>query len=139
MRNIPMKEWGKDHWSLLGYIETRCVDYKGVMDHKHMRCNPKTHPGLRLHQHMQEGWESSPYLYGSVLRERKVEPEHDDWDCFYDIEKEGLIEDIGTGIHPVAKLTALGKRIASALRAHKADGKVFATFIPSEVITRTLP
>jgi hypothetical protein len=45
-RHVPIEEWGKDHWSLLGYIECRCVDHQGVPDHSHMRTNAGRHPGL---------------------------------------------------------------------------------------------
>ena len=35
--SITVDEFGKDHWSLFAYIETRCVDHKGVLDLAHMR------------------------------------------------------------------------------------------------------
>ena len=37
MKNIKIKDWGKDHWSLLAYIECRCVDHKGILDKNHLR------------------------------------------------------------------------------------------------------
>jgi hypothetical protein len=32
---VPIELWGKDHWTTLAYIETRCVDYDGVPNHDH--------------------------------------------------------------------------------------------------------
>lgn len=120
-----MAEWGRDHWSMLAYVETCCVDWKGVIDPVRVRCNPRRHPGLARPQHKQT---AGPYDHPTRIRDAKAEPEHDDWDCFYDFEAEGLIEDVGTGIHPVAKLTPLGLRITAELRAHKASGKMYAQF-----------
>lgn len=127
VRIVPLCEWGKDHWSLLGYIETRCVDHGGILDHQHLRCNPRRHPGLALPQHVQEG---DTYEHPSRIRGGALVPGHDDWDCFYDIEAGGLILDIGTGIYPRAKLTEAGLALCAKLRAHKAAGGMFATFEP---------
>lgn len=44
--NIPIYDWGRDHWSTFGYIEIRIVDFKGIPDNHHMRCDPKLHPLL---------------------------------------------------------------------------------------------
>lgn len=126
-RTVPMAEWGKDHWSMLGYVECVCVDLKGVVDRARVRCNPKRHPGLALSQHSQKPDE--PYKYASRLT-NGTEPEHDDWDCFYDLEAEGLIRDVGTGIAPRAVMTPRGSAIAHQLREHKAKGGMFATFKP---------
>lgn len=38
--------FGKDHWSTFAYIETRCVDHKGVPDRNHMRTDRDRHPAL---------------------------------------------------------------------------------------------
>jgi hypothetical protein len=117
---VPPKFFGKDHWSTFAYMETRCVDYKGVPDRRHMRCDPTRHPGLA---HI--AWKNDyPTLLAGMVKLSK----HDDWDCFYDLEEAGLLKDIGTGINPVAKLTKLGHTVAAALRKHKAEGKNFADF-----------
>ena len=55
-------------------------------------------------------------------------PNHDDLDCFDDLENAGLIENLGTGLNPAAKLTKKGFAIASELRKHKADGGSFSNF-----------
>lgn len=156
MRTIPMNKWGKDHWTTFAYVETCCVDRRGVIDFQRMRCNPILHPGFALPQHQPKFRCSrcenvstndsvncskyhgtltmrSAYPYPTRLK-KGTAPEHDDWDCFYDFEAAKLIEDIGTGINPIARLTALGKQIAAQLRQHKADGKQFAEFPDRSVL-----
>jgi len=46
MRFVPMNEWSKDHFSLLAYVETCCVDGQGILDHDRMRTNIPRHPGM---------------------------------------------------------------------------------------------
>lgn len=128
MRNVPIAEWGKDHFSMLGYVECVCVDRNGQIDQTRVRCNPERHPGLALEQHRRGGEEA--YKYPSRLRGGKTEPGHDDWDCFYDLEEEGLIRDVGTGVQPRAVMTKRGLAIAAQLREHKAKGGMFAGFVP---------
>ena len=125
VRTVPIGEWGKDHWSMLGYIESCCVDSRGVLDLRRVRCNPRRHPHLALAQHVTK---PGSYPYPTRLADGAEEPEHDDWHCFYDIEAAGLLRDIGTGIRPVAKLTMLGEAIAAQLRRHKASGGSFKSF-----------
>jgi hypothetical protein len=139
--SIPMEQWGKDHFSLLAYVESRCVDHGGRPDFDHMRANPATHPhhiGPNVARGMRGGllkWEPS---YGTRLKgfwnpdktedPTKQLPDHDDWDCWEDMEAEGLIKDAGTGMNPIAKMTEKGLEIAALLRAHKAAGGNFAGF-----------
>lgn len=120
-----MSLWGRDHYSTLGYIECRCVDNKGIPDRSHMRCNPARHPGLGG-AHWKP--EYATRLKGHTTETPKQHRGHDDWDCAYDIEAAGLIEDIGTGVHPIWKLTDVGLNACAALRAHKAAGGSFSTF-----------
>jgi len=118
--NIPIYDWGRDHWSTFGYIEIRIVDFKGIPDNHHMRCDPKLHP-LLAH----EG--SSGRTYPTRLREGEV-PNHDDWSCLEDAEAVGLLINTGTSLNRVYKLTDEGHHVAAALRRHKANGGSFATF-----------
>ena len=128
MRIVPMAEWGKDHWSLLAYVETCCVDTKGVMDHDRMRTNVLRHPGLvGPRMSMFAGLGDRPYKHPTRLRDG-TEPGHDDWDCFSDLETAGLIVDDGTGIHPRARMTPAGTRLAAEIRKHKSGGGSFSNF-----------
>jgi hypothetical protein len=134
MRFVPMSDFGKDHWSLLAYLETRCVDFKGTIDHEHLRCNTKTHPGLvgfRCASLPPPFHNDGSYKYPSMLKPGvPVVPEHDDWDCFYDLEEAKLIDDKGTGIEPVAVMTELGRRVAGEIRKWLAARHSYSTFVP---------
>lgn len=128
---VPMKDWGRDHWSTLAYLETRAVDHNGSIERMHMRCDPHPHPGLA---HI--GWRTGHgSKYPTRLREGELQ-DHDDWSCMEDVEHAGLLENIGTGINPVVKLTDYGMIVCNALRNHKASGGSFGNFIfdPLEIL-----
>jgi hypothetical protein len=130
-RLVPVAEWGKDHWSLLAYVESCCVNHH-QLDRDHMRTNPLRHPGLvgpRIALYLHSKSDSDHFEYPTRLR-KGIVPEHDDWDCLYDAEKAGLLEDKGTGIAPIPVLTDEGHRLTAALRRHKQNGGTFATFSP---------
>ncbi len=120
---VPMEKWGKDHWSTLGYIETRCVDHKGVPALEHMRTDPDRHPGLVAYSYNMPTEKSPTRLKGDATKEN-----HDDWDCADDMIAEGLLKWQGTGINPVFVLTKRGRQVAAKLRAHKVNGGNFAGF-----------
>lgn len=142
MRTVAESEFGKDHWSLLAYVEARCVDgVQGLaqLGRSRMRCNPVSHPLLAAGA----PWKAE---YGSRLRGYFQFPEradaqkaaaagllmldHDDWDCLDDLQTAGLLE-IQSLANPCAQLTARGIAVSAALRAHKMAGGVFANFEPS--------
>lgn len=130
---IPMTKWGKDHWSLLGYIGCRNVDHDCIMDGNHLRVNENRHVGIARHP---GGGRWDPKAYGTRLHghfENKNDktaymPEHDDIDCAEDMEAEGLVV-LGTTISLYAQLTKKGQEIEAALRKHKQDGGNFADFL----------
>jgi len=133
-----IETWGKDHWSLLAYIQTRCVDHKGVLDLKHLRSkNPMVQsPSIISPQ----GWKpdygtrlKGYFLKGDGRDLTKRLDDHDDLDCIEDMEDEGLIENLGSGLHPVCKLTKKGKKISADLSSHKMDGGHFAGFIYKKI------
>jgi len=125
---VEIGRWGRDHWSLLLYLETRCVDHRGEIDLRHMRCDSDRHPGLAVN-HPPLGMDKK---YPTRLVDGVELHDHDDHDCFYDLEEAGLISDIGTGIHPVARMTESGSKLAAELRAWRAAGKSTSAFKPSE-------
>lgn len=116
-----MARWGKDHWSTFAYIETRTVDYKGVPDKRHMRCDPALHPA-HAHEGSRMGAPSPTRLNDGEL------PDHDDWSCLDDAEAAGMLTSSGTGMFPVYALTEEGRRVADALREHKRQGGNFGNF-----------
>ncbi len=130
MKTIPLSNWGRDHYSLLGYIECRCTDDKGIPDLRHMRSNPARHPSLSPRGTGIGGWkpEYSTRLAGHTKETPKTQLGHDDWDCADDLAAAGLIEIKGTGLNPVWKLTEWGMAISARLRHWKATGGTFSTF-----------
>lgn len=123
--------FGKDHWSLLGYIETLTVDAPHgrhgkfvAFDHERMRCDVDRHPGLRGYR--------IPVTPGKKYPTRLAEMielhDHDDWDCLADLEAAGIVQTGGTGILPTVKLTELGQQVSAKLREHKGNEGNFSEF-----------
>ncbi len=134
MKTIQPKDFGKDHWSLLAYIETRCVDYGGILNKAHLRIKNPVNQALSI-MNSQSSWSPD---YGTRLsgyfkndgnkdKTRQLK-NHDDLDCQTDLEDAGYIENMGTGLNPACKMTKLGSQVASLLRQHKTDGKHYASF-----------
>lgn len=111
-------KFGRDHRSLLLYIETRVVDNLGRLQKQHLRCNPRRHVQF-AHE---GGWNDEH----STRWATGVEPikGHDDWDCIDDLVDAGLVIWDGTGTSPVFKLTDLGWMWAHRLRRERAERNV---------------
>lgn len=134
VEHIPMAKWGKDHWSLLGYVDVRCVDYKGVLCNDHMRTDINKHP-LLMSPRVASVYAGSKEKYPTRLKNNEVQHDHDDWDCLDDMEAFGLVEIISL-INGFVTLTRLGSELAGLVRAHKAAGGSFATFdVPAKYLT----
>lgn len=152
---IGVEQFGKDHWSLLAYIETLVVDGMatggtvgragsrraprsvGIIDRDRVRCNPQRHPLLLgPRQTIDFGWKPE---WGTRLRgyfdapdDQRAAlrlPDHDDWDCLEDLDAAGLVEFVTLTSGGVL-LTKAGFAMATRRRAHKASGGSFATFAP---------
>ncbi len=146
--SINSSQFGKDHWSLFGYVEDRCVNGRegfGTLDRDRLRCNINRHPMLASPSHRDSPWKLSysTRLYGFFQFSDKDKPEsailggfqirdHDDWDCLDDLDAAGFIEVIST-VNGYVKLTKIGMRVAASLRAHKANGGSFANFSPNDL------
>jgi len=137
---IAMERWGKDHWSLLAYVETRAVDHQGILNGDHMRTN------LRLHREMQgdvqyrRGMGSSEH--STRLKSEYID-NHDDWSCLEDLIAAGLITAETAQIYfnrmfanTIAriKLTEKGQVMAEQLRRHKTNGDNFSNFEPQQEV-----
>lgn len=139
----PVEKFGKDHWSLLAYVESCCVDGasgQGQLRRDRMRCNPQTHRMV-----------AGPYSHGDLWVQRhstrlagffespdRNDPEkaiaaglqlrdHDDWDCLEDLQAAGFIE-VRSLVNGYVTMTDKGCEVAARLRAHKAGGAMFANF-----------
>lgn len=136
---VKIEDFGKDHWSMMAYLDCRATDNKGTIDMKHLRIK---NPMLRASHPMAmtRDWkpEYGTRLRGYFLGDGKTDksrqlPDHDDHDCMEDLEAAGLIEDYTTGIgNGFVKLTERGWEVAKQLRKHKADGGHFYSFVPDK-------
>lgn len=134
---VPITAFGKDHWSLLGYIGTCCENRDGgigELNKERIRCNPESHPmhavrrmgertwkpsyGTRLAGFWKEGGETDPALQL---------PDHDDWDCLDDLEAAGIIEVLSEA-NAFVRITEAGLQVYGALCEHKAAGGNFSEF-----------
>ena len=141
MSATPVAKFGKDHWSLLAYVECCCVDGKngiGVLDRRRVRGNEKTHPLLAANATVTWKDEYSTRLAGFFDFADRSDPNkaqdaglqilgHDDWDCLDDLEAAGFVE-ILTLANSAVKMTEEGCKVAGLLRTHKANGGQFAGF-----------
>ena len=134
---VPMRDWGKDHWSTFAYLVTRAVDGKGMIDNRRMRCS------ARLHRHFahtgtaalgMEGSKSPTFLAGGALMEG-----HDDWSCLEDMVHAGLIKAEYREKYPDRtfgnmeariELTELGLAYSALITQHKVTGNSFGNFRP---------
>ena len=124
---ISPEQFGKDHWSTLAFVETRCVDDNGVLDKDRMRCNLNRHRGLAGKTQQGSGLMDWKMNWCTCLKDGTPLPEHDDWDCLIDLAKAGYVEiiDIDAG---TVRLTEQGWTIAHQLRrfiAQKGSYKAF--------------
>lgn len=135
---VPMDQWGKDHWSTLGYVEAVSVENAGFQvgsdprmktNRRHTRVlaacpRPKRTAGFTLGVVMEPE-------HATRLKDGTQIPNHDDWACLQDFVGAGLFQH-GAEVEPkkVLKLSERGLALTAALRAHKADGGSFATFDP---------
>lgn len=124
MELTSVDQFGKDHWALLVYIETRAVNQQ-LLETERLRCSTKNrHLGGNIPR---PGW--MPH-YGSCLRDGSVIQDHDDWDCLEDLEQNGFLI-IGSQISGIVTLTDLGITTAHRIRRHKIEGGSFGTFVYS--------
>lgn len=120
----PIERFGKDHWSLLAYIETCCVDHAGRIDYRRIRVNPNTHPMLAIGQFSPRKWEPT---YSTILNDSTLIYGHDDVDCLDDLEKAGMIT-IDSVVNGLVALSPLGIQISAMLRKWKIEGKQYRDF-----------
>lgn len=147
MDAIPIARFGKDHWALLGYVRSCCVERRGVLEPIRMRCHRARHPeqSRQAREHVVVGDPRLPQL-GTHLRgafsvpaANRVDagfllPDHDDWDCLADFAAAGLLHPFATTPRgATVRLTVLGVAISNRLHAHYESGGQAAGFnLPRE-------
>lgn len=130
--HVPRAQWGKDHWSLIAYLETCAVDRGGQIQLIKLRTNVRRADRLKQEEMSvgSFGWRPS---YGTQLRGFQSEEktpelilgEHCDCACLLDFEREGLLE-----IEDWNELR-IGQELidlAHQLRRWKAEGGTYSTF-----------
>jgi hypothetical protein len=122
-QRVTVEQFGRDHWSTFAYVTTTVAD-GGHIVRQHMRCNPKRHPLLA---HID--WAATEE-YPTRLKDGIELRNHDDWDCLDDLEEAGLVENVGTNMNRVMRLTELGLDVMKQLTEHKQNGGGYVTFSP---------
>lgn len=129
---VRPENWGKDHFSTLLYLETRIVDYSGVVRGEQMRARDSS--------------------YSCRLRSGEKK-NHGDYDCIEDMIAAGLVigggrnkfsdYERGKGPNPNLepfkpfKLTEKGWRLAHLLRRWKGGGKN-KSLLPVELVLEAI-
>jgi predicted transcriptional regulator len=128
---IEKERFGRDHWSTFAYLAHCATAREGEPDRNKMRTHPKNRHLMSQIQAMMtlSGVEwSKTRLAGGVEID-----EHDDYDCMYDLIDAGLFLSVGSGAHPLVKLTDEGFRIlklvSDFLRAG-VPGRTYGDFRP---------
>lgn len=156
--HVPMSEWGRDHWSTFAYLETRAVDHKGYLDCRQMRGGFYGRPddGTKYPTRLRGyGEDNSRKVDGhndydcvaDMIAEGLVEP-HDEttgakgrvpmkvqWNRTHRGSNGRFRPENWRAKYETHRfrLTPKGSVIAGQLRAHKAAGGNFATFVPEVV------
>jgi hypothetical protein len=100
---VPMTLFGTDHWSTFAYVETRAVDYNGLLDHDRMRCHAGRHPVMLQAKRRVSGASADGSRYPTRIKASATPdahgrygvtkvPDHDDYDCLDDLIAAGLLQ-----------------------------------------------
>ncbi len=115
--------WGKDHWSLLAYLECRAVDHRGHVDMRPMRVN-SVKRGFT--NGASERWKPE---YGTRLKDGSIpNPDHDDIDVFQELEAAGLVQNPATDLNPCVQITPVGFEVVHLIRQAGAAGGRYKDF-----------
>jgi len=127
-RPVPPEFWGRNHWNLLAYVETRCVDYKGIVTCLHMRVHIDRHKDL-IKNEAPIFTERAEKRLPTMLKDGVELSNHDDYDCIDDLIAAGLIKPLGRDVQfTVFSMTEQGWKAAHLLRQHRAALQEFETF-----------
>ncbi len=115
--------WGKDHWSLLAYLECRAVDHRGHVDMRRMRVN-SVKRGVA--NGASERWKPES---GTRLKDGSIpNPDHDDIDVFQELEDAGLVQNLATDLNPCVQITPVGFEVVHLIRQAGAAGGRYKDF-----------
>jgi hypothetical protein len=137
-KNVPIEDWGRDHWSTFAYAETCIVDQQ-PLSRDRLRCHSERRPHLlgptvaRFGMSATNRWKPEwgtrlkGFFNGGKNDKSRQLSDHDDWDCLEDMEAAGLLEIVSV-INAIVVFTDKGIALAAHLRAHKARGGTFSNF-----------
>jgi hypothetical protein len=132
---VEVSLWGKDHWSVLAYLETCAVDHGGTIDSRRMRCDPRIH--RELFHSMLARFPCAGTKYPTRLAGGKLKRNHDDWSCLEDMVACGMLRAWFKESRPgypfgdsrgKIEFTTFGLDTVHLLRKHKSAGGRFADF-----------
>lgn len=137
---VPMRMWGRDHWSTLAYIESVEVECRGFQigydprmksNRRHFRVMREECPRPKRPTQIGDIGFPMELKHSTVLKDGRLVEGHDDWMCVQDMASEGLFTADVSDVQPGAtlRLSAKGRRIASQIREHKASGGNFSNFV----------
>lgn len=124
---IDVKDFGKDHWSLLAYFETCEVDKRGFFEKVRMRINTTRHPAESYFGQPRQWKDEYGTKVKAVMGFPVIIKGHDDLDCAEDLEAAGFLKVYIPSACKVA-LSDEGRRVCNLIREHKAKGGYFANF-----------
>ncbi len=127
-KSYSESEFGKQHWSLLAFIETQVVDKCFPLDYRRMSCNNKKRG---ISNGAPFSWDDDWSTENN--KSEKLILGHDDIDCFEELEKEGFIKNEGTLLNMYPSITDKGWRACAELRKFKGNGGNYVDFALSEI------
>lgn len=130
-QSVGIRQFSKDHWSLLLMVALLCVEGNGIgtIKPQTMRCDPDRHPllscnnpwkpeyGTRLQSFFDEGKEKNADV-DAMIEQGHLLTEHDDWDCLNDLEEAGLVEIISL-VNYTVRITQKGFTLSHLINQHK--------------------
>lgn len=130
----PLVEFGKDHASMLAYIETRCVDHDGVLDYRHLRgqieiggCGPYEYPTQLFGGEFRHHHNDFDVIGDLIHHLFVVTPFHDFLPFSFQPSASGVDEYVMDG--NMFELTASGSCLAGDIRIWKSKGRGFKDFV----------
>lgn len=122
---FPLGKWGKDHWSMLAYVETRAVDCRGDLDLRHIRVNTDKR-GFSNGNFPNDKW--NPEYATRQQNGSKPDRTHDDIDVMDDLKEQGYLEyKYACGKFTVT-MSEEGNKVCGLVRAHKTAGGQYNEF-----------
>ena len=94
---VPMAQWGRDHWSLLAYLETRDVDHGGQIGWEHLTLSAAHWPALYaarrgpLDLHSADAAQAYPLRIKDENGEDSIAEGHCEGDALADLVDHGLV------------------------------------------------